>query len=251
MLCGTAASAILSFTFSVFRNGQEMVQHIHSFLLKKIYLQLICRGTVPSVDVSLNSQIAPQGTSATVKNWKILHLTHGLPHIPVASPVADLSNQNVAMTVFSSVTQVLAHLAPRLSVCHVIVALQLPWFGGAVLRNGRVEIRVENYYCVVTITVRLHVTQGSVCRVPRRACRAVCVENFRVKGLVPVLSGNVRRFATKSCYAAITDASKSVIQTSVGIVLVQEKGNVLVDKQLFHFLVLKIYPPVAALVTRN
>ena len=38
---------------------------------------------------------------------KILHLTHGLPHIPVASPVADLSNQNVAMTVFSSVTRVL------------------------------------------------------------------------------------------------------------------------------------------------
>ena len=55
--------------------------------------------------------------------------------------------------------QVLAHLAPRLSVCHVIVALQLPWFGGAVLRNGLVEIRVENYYCAVTITVRLHVTQ--------------------------------------------------------------------------------------------
>jgi len=77
MLYGAAASATPLYTFSVFRNGPEMVLLIFSFLRKKICRLLICPGTAPSAGMSSSSQNVPQDTSAFVKNRKILVLIHG------------------------------------------------------------------------------------------------------------------------------------------------------------------------------
>lgn len=126
MLCGAAASAILFFIFCAFRSGHEMVLHLLNYPHKKICLQLIFRGSVPSADLGLSSLIVPQDTIATVKNRKIRHLTPGSPPIPAGNPVVSLSNLTVVTIVFSFVTQVPALLVQKLSVCHVIVALQLP-----------------------------------------------------------------------------------------------------------------------------
>jgi len=81
---------------------------------------------VPSADLSLSSPIVRQDTTATVKNRKILHLTPGSPPIPAGNPVVSLSNLTAVMIAFSFVIQVPALLVQKLSVCHVIVALQLP-----------------------------------------------------------------------------------------------------------------------------
>lgn len=54
-------------------------------------------------------------------------------------------------------------------------------------------------------------------------------------------NGSVNRFATKSCRVVITDVRGCVMQTAVVIVQEQDKGNVPVDKLLFHCPALKMF----------
>ena len=62
--CGPVASVSLLYTFSVYRSGPGMVLHIVSWILKKIYLQLISHGTGKIILIIILSTVR-----TVIKGW--------------------------------------------------------------------------------------------------------------------------------------------------------------------------------------